>query len=170
MHLRLVDQSEPPPLPIGEALVASARRPGELHDIVTLGSASEAVAAKAGRSRVGVDVAMTLLLELHLLATDCAAASRALPPAPAISMPHRRMSAAEADYLRLLTLRPDAPPTPTARAALPVRLLPRVSPAVIAGAAATVDLEEAIRWELAALHQGRTIGELGLLLALPSGA
>jgi hypothetical protein len=166
MRLRLVDQPEPPPLPTGEALVVGPRRPGELHDVVALGAASEVIAAKAVRSRVDVDVAATLLFELHLLATDCSAAGRPLPTAPASAAPRRRLSAAEADYLRVLTLRPGAVAAPATRAALPVRLLPRITPTVIAAAAALADLEEAIRWETAALVEGRTIGELGLVLAL----
>jgi hypothetical protein len=42
----LVDQPEPPPLSTGEALVVGPRRPGELHDVVALGAASEVIAAK----------------------------------------------------------------------------------------------------------------------------
>jgi len=168
MRLRLVEQPEPPPLPTGEALVVGPRRPGELYDVVALGAAGEVIAAQAVCSRIGVDVAATLLLELHLLATDCSAAGRVLPTTPTTAAPRRRLSAAEADYLRVLTFRPGAVAAPAARAALPVRLLPRLTPAVIAAAAASADLEEAIRWETAALLEGRTIGELGLLLALGS--
>jgi hypothetical protein len=170
MSLRLVvDSPEPPPLPAGEALVASARRPGELHDVVALGRSCELVAAKAARSRIGVDLAATLLLELHLLACDCVDAGSPLPAAPPISAPRRRLSAAEADYLRVLTFRPGADPASADRVALPVRLLPHVTPSAIETASG-VDLEDAIRWEVVALLEGRTIGEHGLLLALRGGA
>lgn len=165
MRLHLVGPPESRPLPTGEALVATARRPGELHDVVMLGQSREAVAVKAARSRIGVDLAATLLLELHLLICDCAAAGWALPVTPTMSAPQRRLSAAEADYLRVLTFRPDATATPEGRAALPVRLLPRFNLSVIAAAASAVDLETAIRWEVAALLEARTVGELGLLLA-----
>lgn len=170
MSLRLVDTPAPPPLPTGEVLVATARRPGELHDVVALGRSSGLIAATAARSRIGVDLAVTLLLELQLLACDCAAAGLALPAVPPISSPRRRLSAAEADYLRVLTFRPGADATSVDRVALPVRLLPRFSSSVIEAAASAVDLEEAIRWEVAALLEGRTIAELALLLALQSGA
>ena len=118
--------------------------------------------------QAGVDVAATLRLELHLLAVDCSAADRVLPTAPAAAAPRGRLSAADADYLRVLTFRPEAVAIPAARAAMPVRLLPRITSTVIEAAAASADLEEAIRWETAALLEGRTIGELGLLLALGS--
>jgi hypothetical protein len=170
MSLHLIRQPKPPLLPKGEALVAGARRPGELHDVVALGAATELVATKAVSSRIGFDVAATLLLELHLLGADLTAAGRVLPARPAISVPRRRLSAAEADYLRMLTFRPGAVATPAARAALPVRLLSRLTPGVIAAASASVDLEQAIRWETAALLEGRTMGELGLLLAVRVGA
>jgi hypothetical protein len=62
--------------------------------------------------------------------------------------------------------RPGITATALAPVALPVRLLTRLTPALIAAAVVAVDLEEAIRWEVAALLEGRTVGELGLLLVL----
>lgn len=165
-QLHLVGRPEPPPLPAGEALVAGARRPGELYDLVALGDAAPIVAAKATSSRIGFDVAATLLIEFHLMRGDVTDAGFALPATPAARTPARRLSAAEADYLRILTLRPAQLAAPKPRAAVPVRLLPRTSSAVIKDAAATADLEQAIAWEAAALVEGRTIAELGLLLAL----
>jgi len=163
--LRLVDRAEPLPLPSGALLVADARRPGELYDVVALGDAASLVEAKATRARVGLSVAATLLIELHLLQLELVDAGFPLPAPPSVAAPARRLTAAEADYLRTLTFRRAQAATPAPRASVPVRLLPRITPTVVA-AAATGDLEHAIAWEVAALLGGRTIAELGLLLAV----
>jgi hypothetical protein len=163
--LRLVDRAEALPLPSGALLVVDARRPGELYDVVSLGDAAALVAAKATRARVGLNVAATLLVELHLLQRDLVDAGFSLLAPPSAAAPIRRLTAAEGDYLRTLTFRRAQATTPAPRASVPVRLLPRITPTVIA-AAATGDLEHAIAWEVAALLEGRTIAELGLLLAV----
>lgn len=164
MSLRLVHGIDAPPLPSGELLVVDARRPGELHDVLALGKAASLVAAKATKARVGLNLAVTLLIELHLLQLDFADVALPLPVPPPPAVPARRLTAAEADYLRALTLRRARAATPIQRAAVPIRLLPRVTPAAVASAARG-DLEHAIAWEVAALLEGRTIAELGLLLA-----
>jgi hypothetical protein len=164
--LRLVDRAEALPLPSGALLVVDARRPGELYDVVALGDAASLVAAKATRARVGLDLAATLLIELHLLQLDLVDAGFPLPAPPSAAAPTRRLTAAEGDYLRTLTFRRAQATTPAPRASVPVRLLPRITRTVVAAAAATGDLEHAIAWEVAALLEGRTIAELGLLLAV----
>ncbi len=103
--LRLLYGTESVPLPSGELLVVDARRPGELHDVVALGDAAALVAAKATEMRVSFSLAATLLIELHLLRVDLAGAGLPLPAPPHAAAPARRLSAAEADYLRALTLR-----------------------------------------------------------------
>ena len=163
-ELRLLHGTEAAPLPSGELLVVGARRPGELHDVVALGDAAALIAAKATELRVSIDLAATLLIELHLLGADLARAGLPFPAPPRAATPSRRLSAAEADYLRALTLRRGLDAA-APRTAVPVRLLPRITPADIA-AAARGDLEHAIAWEVAALLEGRTIAELGLLLAV----
>jgi hypothetical protein len=163
--LRLVDRAEALPLPSGALLVVDARRPGELYDVVALGDAASLVAAKATRARVGLDLAATLLIELHLLQLDLVDAGFPLPAPPSAAAPTRRLTAAEGDYLRTLTFRRTQATTTAPRASVPVRLLPRITPTVLA-AAASGDLGHAIAWEVAALLGGRTIAELGLLLAV----
>lgn len=163
--LRLVPDFQDPPLPTGELLVVDARRPGELFDVVAVGDAALPVAIKAKEAHVGFDLAMTLLIESRLLHLDLVGAGLAIPATPQLVSPARRLSAAEADYLRALTLRRVGTVKALTRVVLPVRLLPRITTADIA-AAAEGDLEDAIAWEIAALLEGRTMAELGWRLAV----
>jgi hypothetical protein len=97
------------------------------------------------------------------------AGSHAIDP-PTAATPKLRLSSAEASYVRALTVsRTPRRVAASTRVALPVRLLTRVTPASIARAS-EADLERAIAWELAALSEGRTVGELGLLLAFRASA
>lgn len=169
-RLHIVERPETRELPSGELLVATVRRPGELHDVVTVDEAvASKIAAKATASRIDVNVAATLLVEMHLLAADLKDVGSAPVLPPEAAPPRRRLSAAEADYLRRLTFRLDARVAQPVRVALPVRLIPRATGTVTAAAAAG-DIEHAIAWEIAALLSGRTIGELGLLVALSCAA
>lgn len=164
-NLQLVSQAEPPPLPSGELLDVNARRPGELLDVVALNDAAPAFAAKALQARVDPDVAVTVLIELHLMRKDLSEAGLSLPDTPKPTAPSRRLAAAEATYLRALTFRRSRMATAAApQASIPVRLLPRITRADVE-AAAECDVEQAIAWEIAALLEGRTIVELGLLRA-----
>jgi hypothetical protein len=166
MTLRLIGAPEPDSLPTGGLLARDLCRPGELHEVVALDERTGAVAAaKAARAGVSADVAVTLLVELELLYDDLARAGLAGGKAPAFAPPSRRLSAAEADYLRFLAFpRRSRSPQPVLQVALPVRLLPRMTRDLLARAV-DGDLERAIQWEVAALTAGRTIGEFGLLLA-----
>jgi hypothetical protein len=165
-HLEALPSQPVPPPPKGEKLVSGVRRPGELHEVLHLGDKIELViAAKANAARIDFDVATTLLLELRLLVDDLSCSDYPLIDAPLVTQPRRRLSAAEAAYLRTLTFRaaigvPSAP-----RAAVPVRLLPRINSQVLA-TFVSGELEQAIAWETAAVISGRTIGELGVLIAL----
>lgn len=171
MSLRLLDTPEPDPLPSGELLVGDERRPGELHDVVALDDhTSSMLADKASASGISVGVALTLLIELQLLKEDLGESSLALGEPPPTTSPRLRLSAAEANYLRGLTLARDTRRITVAKnASVPVRLLTRTTRDTIARAVAG-DLEHAIRWEIAAITTGRTINELGLFFALRSSA
>jgi hypothetical protein len=167
-RLRLVQLQEPDPLPTGELLGREERRPGELHDIVTLDEqAAATVVGKARHAGVSSGIALTVLVELELLDADLRTLGTSLSEPPAAAAPALRLSAAEASYLRRLTFRRPlkrGAVTPNV-AVVPVRLLTRMTPETLTRAA-DADLERAIRWEVAALTMGRTIGEFGMLLAL----
>jgi hypothetical protein len=169
MSLRLLSTPEPDPLPTGEFLAREERRPGELHDVVTLDEHEAAVVAgKAACAGVSVGLALTLLIELQLLADDLSHVALSLDDPPQVAAPNLRLSSAEANYLRGLRFaRPLRTSAATKNAAVPVRVLTRTTRDTLVGAV-DGDLERAIRWEVAALMAGRTIGELGLLLALRS--
>jgi hypothetical protein len=131
---------------------------------------SLAVAGKAAQAGVCNGVALTLLVELELLEKDLVAAGLHLGHPPAAKAPELRLSAAEACYLRRLNFRrPLLDPKPSPRISVPVRLLARLQDGLLARAIER-DLDHAIRWEVAALTAGRTINELGLLIALRANA
>jgi hypothetical protein len=167
MTLRLIGAPEPGSPPTGGLLARDLCRPGELHEVVALDERTGAVAAaKAARAGVSADVAVTLLVELELLYDDVGRAGLAHGEPPAFAPPSLQLTAAEADYLRFLAFpRRSRSPQPARQVALPVRLLPRTTHDTLARAV-DGDLDRAIRWEVAALTAGRTIGEFGLLLAL----
>jgi hypothetical protein len=113
---------------------------------------------------VSVDLAATLLVEARLThdwLNELGLGARALaaPPGRAVAL-----SAAEADYLRGLSVgrsrrhgaASSAPGATTV--SLPVRLVARCSPALLDRAARS-DLEVAIAWEIGALREGLGIGE-----------
>jgi hypothetical protein len=164
-RLHLARSPEPASLPTGALLAVDARRPGELYDLIAVGNAAAQVALRATRAGITFDVAATLLIECRLLRVDTTDVGLTHLSPPAMNGPRRRLSAAEADYLRALTFRRARAAVSAPRAVVPVRLISRITPTVVATAAAG-DVEEAIAWEIAALIDGRTIGELGLSLAV----
>lgn len=165
MSLRAVD-TEPAELPRGTALAGNVRRPGDVHDVITIPEETViAIERSAEASSVPAALAATLLLELHLLERDVSAAGAVMPvaPEPVVEL---RLAAAHAHYLRALTWhRPGFAPFIDGTAALPVRLLAQVT---VEGLkyAARGDLELALRWESAAVAAGRSMVEIGLVRAL----
>lgn len=152
-------------MPSGTMLFGEIRRPGELHDVVALGAVAPVFAAKATKARLDLGLGTTLLVECELLRTDLARAGFELGTAPHIDAPSRNLSAAEANYLRALTLRRVQRVMPKPDVGMPVRLIPRLTTDTLV-AAAGGDLQQAIAWEVAALLEGRTVAEFGLLAAL----
>jgi hypothetical protein len=165
MHLQAVD-ANPPEFPRGTALAGSVRRPGDVHDVIAIPDGVRGVIErKAETSSIPSALAATLLVELHLLERDVADAPALMPvaPEPVVDL---RLAAAHANYLRALTWhRPGFVPFVDGTAALPVRLLARLTAETITDAARG-DLELALRWESAAIAAGRGMAELGLLCAL----
>jgi hypothetical protein len=165
MSLRLLHPPEPDPLPTGQLLVHDERRSGELHEVVALDEvAALAVSDKAARAGVSIGVALTLLIEFVLLEEDLADVGVYMAEPPPAT-PMLRLSAADASYLRRLTFRRPVKASATPKVAVPVRLLTRMTRDTLVRAAEG-DLERAIRWEVAAVTAGRTVAELGLVLAL----
>lgn len=169
MNIRPVDPS-PPLLPRGTALARHLRRPGDLHDAVEIPhEARQTIEVKARAAGVPAQLAATLLLELHLLEIDVAAASSALQEAPE-PVVRLRLPAASARYLRAITWRRhgfvafEGTTIP-----LPVRLLTRASPERLIEASHR-DLDCALGWEAAAVAAGRSMIEFGLLSALTAEA
>src|SRR5688500_16354678 len=113
MSLRLVHAPEPPPLP--NLPMAILRRPGERHEVIAVPSESAAQLTQAAAySGISLDLAVTLLAEAKLALIWLRMTGRwenfaAHPGAPVA------LSAAEADYLRALTLgrKPRTPPKAT---------------------------------------------------------
>jgi hypothetical protein len=165
MILRAVD-AESPPVPEGDFLAHGLRRPGELHEAIAVPrEILNAFARKAKTSRIPTALAATVLVELVLLERELTSAGVALnaPPRPAVAL---RLSTAEARYLCGLTWRrPGARSTGGGPVALPIRLMSRADIRTLTEAA-TGDLELALAWEAAAVTSGKTIGELGLSVAL----
>lgn len=159
----------PPPLPDMAYLYDDRpRRPGELHEPLALGpDIQNRLARSACNAGLPLGVTAGLLLEAALLVSDLEAlgasdAARDLDPVAARATVRRRMSAAEADYLRRLSVRRCAPgPSAT----IPVRLIGRLGSIDVA-AALDGDAERAVAWEAAALLQSRTMLEWGLAVIL----
>lgn len=152
----------------------SARRPGELLEPFHLpAQAGERLSAAAARAGISADIAATVLVERSLVAADLKRLNLTAPtPRLEELRPTRRLTAAEGDYLRLLTLGKargrSVVPEP-ASATVPVRLIsraPEVLGAAIESATLVTDLHEALSWEVAALLAGRTLGEWTLAAAV----
>jgi hypothetical protein len=169
MNLQPVDAT-PPPLPSGTALARHLRRPGDLHDAIEIPEeVRQTFEAKARSAAVPAPLAAALLLELHLLEIDVAAAASTLPEAPE-PVVHLRLPAGYSRYLRSITWRRQGFLSFTGTmTALPVRLLLRTSADEFV-AASHGDLERALAWEAAAIAAGKSMSEFGLLCALTSEA
>lgn len=164
MTIRAVDV-DAPDLPEGSWIGRGLRRPGEMHEAVVVpADVAAAINAKAQASAVPTSLAAALLLELHVLQRELHSCGVSLPEPPQ-PLVERRLTAAEARYLRGLTWRRPGERPLDATVALPVRLLAHASEATIRDAA-DADLDRAIQWEAAAIASGRTILELGLRIAL----
>jgi hypothetical protein len=169
-----VDPPPAVPLPDAGSLLASyARRPGDRHELVELcPRAATAVELAAAGVGIAVDVAAALLLELawltnRLTALDGADVIGLLDErACCAQRVQRRLTAAEADYLRsLMMARPRAPASSLRNCvAVPVRLLGRVDQDALASAAA--QLERAASWEAAAVVVRVSMSEWALAEAL----
>jgi hypothetical protein len=168
--LRLVAATEPPPpLPDLPQLYDEAiRRPGELHELVVLDE-EQRFALERAAQQAGLPTGITgrLLIEAALVSEDLAslcatAAAERLDAAAARARVRRRLSAAEADYLRHLRH-----PTGLRQTLLtvPVRLIGRLDEIDI-GAALGGDPVRAAAWEIAALLDGRTMLEWALAAVL----
>lgn len=151
---------DPPPLPVLPAI--SPRRPGERHEAVAISAGqSQALREKAHAAKLPVDLAATLLVEAQL-AVDWLTGFGISPESLETDVDVLALSAAEADYVRALTLgrRSGARPRDAraATVALPARLVARCSSSVIARAVQG-DIELAVRWEVCAMRSGLLIGE-----------
>jgi hypothetical protein len=147
------------------------RRPGELHEPVPVppGSAPavERAAAVAG---VPTGTAVRLLIEATLVRADLAAIGRTwaesqLDAAAAAAVVCRRLSAAEADYVRDLRR---GRASGRSVATVPVRLIGRVAEVDVESALAG-DLPRAVAWEVASVLAGRTMLEWALITASAPG-
>lgn len=157
---------------------ASARRPGELLEPVSL-MATTAVALHRASQAAGTsnDIAATVLIERCLAVGDLETLDLTPPTArPADLAPTRCLTAAEGDYLRRLTLgnaRHEHAPALPAAVTVPVRLI-SWAPDLLDGAtrapSLAAELSEALAWEVAALVAGRTMGEWVLVAAVRARA
>ena len=179
-HLRLQPPLRAVPPPAVSALPdvswlcdEGPRRPGELREPIELGPEAvrelERSARAAGHSATLV---AALLLEAALLREDLRRPGllrdlTALDGAARAMRVRRRMSAAEADYLRALRVSPHSKAVGVVT--VPVRLLGRLSELEL-GAAFAEDARRAVAWEAAALIDGRTMIEWGLLVALSASS
>jgi hypothetical protein len=164
----LAPSPSPPPVAVAQRQYVyedRLRRPGELHEAVvippTVLRAVERTAAAVG---VPSGTAARLLIETALVKVDLAALGRAdssaaLDTAAAAAAVCRRLSAAEADYLRGLRHRHD---DRRSMATLPLRISGRIEQ-IDMEAALTGDLSRALAWEAAALLAGRTMLEWALI-------
>jgi hypothetical protein len=165
-HLRVRTTPALPDLPSADELLGwvGARRPGELHEALSLSRpAAQRLVAAAHDAGVSVDIAGTVLLEAGIVVNDAGVEAPAALTAAASSNGgvRRRLTAAESDYLRALGMRRRRPPTtaPPATLSLPVRMLGRLTGADVDATLGLVDIEIALTWETASLLSGRTMAE-----------
>ena len=157
-----------PPLPDVEALITNAaRRPGELHEPVPIDRQTAGwLAVEAERTKSHPDVLASVLVEAALVAEDLGASCLRGAPPDTQQTSRLAVSAAEADYLRALTVGRSGPrravrQRPTV--ALPMRLIGRLSGRLLADLLRVVPADDALAWEVAALRQGRTLAECVLV-------
>jgi hypothetical protein len=168
--LRLLAAEPLPPLPdASELLPTSVRRPGELHEAVPVDpETARWLSGQAMRLGVGVDTLASVLLEASMVAQDLGWV-RFENVVPAPPKPSRYpLTAAEAAYLRSLTIvraRPRVPSRPPVTVALPVRLIPRLDGQPLDGRLRSVAPELALGWEALAVAEGRSLAECVLIRA-----
>jgi hypothetical protein len=144
-------------------------RPGELHEPIAFGGEAEGrLEDSATAGGLSPALAARLLVEAALLRKDlllagAVQADAVLDEAARTARVCRRLSAGEADYLRALGMagRRERAGAVT----VPVRLLGRLDEIDLVAALAR-DAMQAVSWETAALMEGRTMLEWGLLAAL----
>lgn len=146
------------------------RRPGEVHRALALEpDAAVRLRAEASADGTSPSVALTVKLEAALAVEQLRARGIAEPLALLDQMadaqrPVHALSVAEADYARSLTL--DRFGGHEDDLTIPVRLHSRVQTHDVEALLRLVGLCRAIRWELAALRAGATLGEWAALSAL----
>lgn len=146
------------------------RRPGELHRELALEpDAAARLRAEASADGTSPSVALTVKLEAALAVERLRGFGVPDPIAlldeiAAAQRPVHALSTAEADYARSLTLDRFGGHEPDLT--VPVRLHSRVQTHDVEALLGVVGLCPAIRWELAALRAGATIGEWAALSAL----
>jgi hypothetical protein len=156
---------------LGHAYDDRLRRPGELHEAVLVPpGALRAVERSALAAGVPTGTAARLLIEAALVRADLAVAGRTagegrLDEAAAAAVVCRRLSAAEADYVRSLRYGGMSGPTV---ATVPLRLIGRVAEIDVELALAG-DLRRAVAWEAAAVLSGRTMLEWALMTVVTYG-
>jgi hypothetical protein len=146
------------------------RRPGELHRELTLEPESEArLRAEATADGTSPSVALTVKLEAAL-AIERLRGHGITDPITLLDRiaeaqrPLHALTTAEADYARSLTL--DRFGGHDDSLTIPIRLHSRIQTHDVEALLDTIGLCRAIRWELAALRAGATIGEWAALSAL----
>ena len=157
-----------------EISVWDVRRPGELHEALTLDpSAAARLTAEALADGTSPSVALTVKLEAALAVEQLRGRGIADPASllDAIARAQRpvhALSTAEADYARSLTL--DRIGGHADGLTIPIRLHSRVRTHDVEALLDVVGLERAIRWELAALRAGATLGEWAALSVIDATA
>jgi hypothetical protein len=175
--LQLVATPEPPPLPRVDSLVRPApRRPGDRHELVDLpDEVAEGLEREAASKGLSLDVATALHVESSWLLAQLGALSERqavehLDRVAEAGRVTRRLTAAEADYLRLLCAsrcRPAFRSGP--RVALPIRLLGRLGPELSLFPHGDRWLARAVRWEIAAVLARLTMTEWAFRATLSRG-
>lgn len=171
--LRLVAAPDsPPPLPeLSQLFDDSIRRPGEFHEPVILNIRQRGLLDGAARRvRLPTGVTGRLLIEAALVRADLASFEAPidvgrLDDTAARAEVRRRLSAAEADYLRHLRYPGGISAT---LLTVPVRLIGRLGD-VDLGSALDGDPTRAVEWEIGALLEGRTMLEWALVSTMRAG-
>ena len=142
----------------------TARRPGDLHELVVLGVELRRQVEVCAR-QVGLPTGITgrLLIEASLVCRDLAGLGVSDGPARLQRAARgagvrRRLSAAEADYLRLLRRPPGFRRT---LVTAPTRLIGRIAELDLSRAVG-VDCRSAVAWEIASVLDGHTMLEWAL--------
>jgi hypothetical protein len=157
-----------------EIAVWDVRRPGELHEAIALDAdAARRLTAEALADGTSPSVALTVKLEAALVVEQLRARGVADPiglldAIARAQRPVHALSTAEADYARSLTL--DRIGGHAHGLTVPVRLHSRLLTHDVEALLNVVDLQRAIRWELAALRAGATLGEWAALSAIDAVA